>query len=500
MKNGHIVSSLLLVPQVFAEGPRCAAWGGMVKDINLRPTSNYQFAMSGAKKLTLWQLVPETGQLMTEVVNTGTLVRDYICMTFSLNAEDYLFAGTSSGDVCGFHVKTKMLVFTINLCALGVRTIRALNQTSLICAGGDGNVFSLNTNGKATAVANKAQFYGAIHGLSASPDGLQSLVATDKGYMYRLRNSDFSQMLLCESNTAPVSSCWFMPGVSDKFITTSDDGTIRLWDSNNYTVTARCTAQSHHAAQGVGGVAPLCAVHTDEVIISGWTDGKIRAYRVDNSSLLWQIDNAHKGGVTSICLASNCKFVCSGGMEGEVRVWEVRSRELVSHLKEHTSRVTKIMLFPDDQFLLTCARDRAILCWDLKAEKRVSAQTQRMGGINDFAIAPLDNNKFLSVGQERKITYWDLRKANAETVLESSPYKGETDELNSVSISNSNKYFAVGGTNGVLRIFEFSSGKFITDCKAHSGAITCVSFSADDRQIVSTGRDGLIAIWNVYLD
>jgi hypothetical protein len=33
-----------------------------------------------------------------------------------------------------------------------------------------------------------------------------------------------------------------------------------------------------------------------------------------------------------------------------------------------------------------------------------------MGGVNDFSIAPSDNNKFLSVGQERKITYWDLRK------------------------------------------------------------------------------------------
>ena len=168
-------------------------------------------------------------------------------------------------------------------------------------------------------------------------------------------------------------------------------------------------------------------------------------------------------------------------MEGDVRVWEVRSRELISHLKEHTSRVTKIMLFPDDQHLLTCARDRSILCWDLKAEKRVSAQTQRMGGINSFALAPLDNNKFLSVGQERKITYWDLRKANAETILESSPYRGESDELNSVAISNSNKYFAVGGASGILRVFEFSSGKFITDCKAHSAAITCVTFSADDR-------------------
>ena len=252
-------------------------------------------------------------------------------------------------------------------------------------------------------------------------------------------------MLLCENHTKPVLSVWFMPNVSDRFITCCEDGTVRLWDSNSYTVTARCVASSNQNAPGTGGNFPLCAIFTDEVILSGWSDGKIRAYRVDNSQLLWQIDNAHKGGVTSICLASSCKFVCSGGMEGEVRVWEIRSRELISHLKEHTSRVTKIQLFADDQHLLTCARDKSILCWDLRAEKRVSAQTQRMGGLNSFSIASQDNNKFITVGQEKKITYWDLRKAHPEAILESSPYRGETDELNSIAISHSNKYFAVGG-------------------------------------------------------
>lgn len=162
-----------------------------------------------------------------------------------------------------------------------------------------------------------------------------------------------------------------MPGVSEKFITCSEDATIRLWDSNNYSVQARCTAPTNQA----GNIFPICACFTDEVIISGWSDGRIRAFRVDNSALLWQIENAHKGGVTAICLASNCKFICSGGMEGDIRVWEIRSRELISHLKEHNSRVTKIQLFPDDAHLLSCARDRSILCWDLKAEKRVSAQS-----------------------------------------------------------------------------------------------------------------------------
>ena len=122
-----------------------------------------------------------------------------------------------------------------------------------------------------------------------------------------------------------------------------------------------------------------------------------------------------------------------------------------------------------------------------------------MGGINSISLAPLDNNKFMSVGQERKITYWDLRKSSAENILNSSPYIGESDELNSVAISNSNKYFAVGGSSGVMRLYEFSTGKFIADCKAHSAAISSIAFSSDDRQVVSTGRDGLIAIWNLYL-
>jgi WD40 repeat protein len=220
----------------------------------------------------------------------------------------------------------------------------------------------------------RTQLFGSVHGLSASPDGLQLLTATDRGFIYRIRVNDFSQMLLVENHTAAVVSVWFIKGVSDKFITCSEDGTIRLWDSNNYSVTARCVAPSVAQGSHVGGVQPLCAIFTDEVILSGWSDGRIRAYRVDNSELLWQIDNAHKGGVTAICLSSSCKFICSGGMEGDIRVWEIRSRELISHLKEHSSRVTKIQLFPDDTHLLSCARDKSILCWDLKAEKRVSAQ------------------------------------------------------------------------------------------------------------------------------
>ncbi len=101
-QNGYIVSSLQLVPNVYAEGPKCLQWGGFVKDVKLRPTSKYQFAICGAKKLTLWHLEPETGQCGSELVNTGAFIRDYSCLCFSKPAEEFLFAGTTSGDFCCF--------------------------------------------------------------------------------------------------------------------------------------------------------------------------------------------------------------------------------------------------------------------------------------------------------------------------------------------------------------------------------------------------------------
>lgn len=75
---------------------------------------------------------------------------------------------------------------------MGVRTIQAVAADRIVVGGGDGQVFSVAINGKNSAVATKTQFFGAIHGLTSSPDGLQSLVSTEKGYIYRLRNQDFS--------------------------------------------------------------------------------------------------------------------------------------------------------------------------------------------------------------------------------------------------------------------------------------------------------------------
>jgi len=117
---------------------------------------------------------------------------------------------------------------------------------------------------------------------------------------------------------------------------------------------------------------------------------------------------------------------------------------------------------PDDVHLISSSRDKSILGWDLKSEKRITNHTQPMGGINSFCVNPNDMSKFITVGQERQITFWDSNKTSPEGSLSSSPNPNESDELFFITASPDGKTFATGGSLGIIRVWDFSSGSCLS--------------------------------------
>lgn len=59
----------------------------------------YQLCTAGYKQLYLWKGDTQKGGALTpELVNIGATYRDYRCVEFSKGGEEYLYAGTTSGD------------------------------------------------------------------------------------------------------------------------------------------------------------------------------------------------------------------------------------------------------------------------------------------------------------------------------------------------------------------------------------------------------------------
>ena len=168
---------------------------------------------------------------------------------------------------------------------------------------------------------------------------------------------------------------------------------------------------------------------------------------------------------------------------------------MISNLKEHLQKVTHVELFKDDVHLMTTSKDKSILIWDLNKEKRIASYNLSSGGVNNFRISPIDENIVISVGQDRKITHWDLRYPQPVKVISSNPYgkMDQADELFGLCFSQDGKYVVTGGSLGIIRQYDLSAGlSFCGEYHAHSKTCSGLAYTYDNNYLISTGYDSLI--------
>ena len=98
LKTGGIVAS-----EKADADTTVVSWGGMFKDIKRRDTETYQFVTAGKRQLQRWLLDPYSGTCEKESIKTAA-VRDITCVGWSDDFE-FLFAGSTTGDVMAFSIK-----------------------------------------------------------------------------------------------------------------------------------------------------------------------------------------------------------------------------------------------------------------------------------------------------------------------------------------------------------------------------------------------------------
>jgi len=485
MSNGMIIAQALKLPP----GTSCVQFGGFIRDVKRRDTDHYIFSTGGESGLTLWDLDPYSGDL--EMIRmTGdakaTLTRKVTDLSFTID-RDYIYGATTSGDFVVASVKARRTVSNVAACKKGLNCVFA-TPNGLVIGGGDFTVkyFDSDLNCISECVLD-----GSVVCMSLSPDFMEVVATTTTGTVFRINLSTMQFITIAESHTEAITAVAFAPGQSDKLATSSLDGTIKVWDLAEYLVISTARGLK---SQGPD-VKPISLAMSD-MILSGWSDGRVLAHDIYSGDALWSIDSAHYDAVTALCISHNNRFLLTGGTQGEVRLWELRSRELISHLKEHTGRVNALAIYDDDSVALSASRDRCILKWDLRQERRTFCNMQRMGGINDLCISK-DEKNIITVGQERSVTYWQVGE---EEAVHKALLNGDEDEGRCVGRSNDGSLIATGGTEGTIRLWSFDAGSQCAASIGHSGCINSLAFSGDDKQVVTGGDDGCIFIWNVFTD
>jgi WD40 repeat protein len=206
-------------------------------------------------------------------------------------------------------------------------------------------------------------------------------------------------------------------------------------------------------------------------IISGWNDGKIRAFLPQSGKLFYAINDAHNHGVTALAPTANCQRVISGGMEGEVRIWRIgkQTQIMEASLKEHRGRVANIRINKADTQAVSASYDGSCIIWDIKSHTRVMCLFESTM-FKQIVYHP-DESQLLTTGSNRKVTYWDCFDGQAIRMLDGS----DSGEINALAISKEGEHFVSGGEDKKLKVWNYDEGICYHSGVGHSGSISKVT-------------------------
>mmetsp|Transcript_41551 Transcript_41551/g.88542 ORF Transcript_41551/g.88542 Transcript_41551/m.88542 type:complete len:621 (-) Transcript_41551:103-1965(-) len=449
--------------------------------------SEFYMVTGGNYHVIVWHFDLANKKLRPTEVKLGQMKR--ITTNVLIDANDcFCYCGTTTGDILQVALDTALFKQSAprKCFSLGVSVTTLLPNGDFLCGTGDGTVARID--GLTLKVKDQCQVLGGVTSIAITQDGCHFFCGTTLSNIYWVDVDSLTAELRNTCHHERINHVAFPVGYSGVFATCSV-ADIRVWNAE--------TRQELLRIQ-VPNMECYCLdfMRDGRSIVSGWSDGKVRAFYPQSGKLMYVINDAHKNGVTAMATTGDCHRIITGGMEGEVRVWRIGSQPkgstaMEASLKEHRGRVWCVRIRADDSQAVTASADGSCIIWDLNSKTRCLCLFESTM-FKSLVYHP-DESQLLTTGSDRKVAYWDTFDGQAIRVLEGS----EEGELTTLSISKSGSHYVSGGEERLLKLWDYDEGV----CKAigvgHSGTISAAAISPDQTYIVSCGAEGAILIWTV---
>lgn len=279
--------------------------------------------------------------------------------------DTYAYCGTKTGDILEIYLERcnfKRCGPVKRLFAQGINCIDLLPNGDILVGSGDGTVAKVGL--KDMKVKSESKLMGSCTSLALTSDGSHFFAGTNKATIYWSDSDSIKPELRNTCHYEKINDIAFPYMYSELFATCSVND-IRVWNGKTRQELLRIE---------VPGLEAYCInfVNDGKSIISGWNDGKIRAFLPQSGKLFYAINDAHNHGVTALAATSDCTRIVSGGMEGEVRIWKIgrQTQTMEASLKEHRARVNDIKIKKNDEMAVSASSDGSCIIWDLKSFTR----------------------------------------------------------------------------------------------------------------------------------
>ncbi|KAF9120177.1 hypothetical protein BGW39_011600, partial [Mortierella sp. 14UC] len=262
--------------------------------------------------------------------------------------------------------------------------------------------------------------------------------------------------------------------------TGSKDKTVRVWSSQSET--ALHILRGHTLA--VTGVAfsPLGLQ-----LASCSEDKTIRTWNVETGEMLavWEC----AAPVHALAYSPDGQQIASSGDKADVRLWNKDSGEVDLFIPCRPGSIRGVAFSRDGRQVATCSDDGTVGLWDSRNGVGFDTLTGDRYQANCAAFSPTDD-LLVAGGIDRKVRLWHVMEAPTETIL-----MEYMDEYTSVDISIDGRTIVVGCEDGVVQLWETSTGKLLATMEGHTRRVCMVAFSPCGKYIASVGWESRLRLW-----
>jgi hypothetical protein len=220
-------------------------------------------------------------------------------------------------------------------------------------------------------------------------------------------------------------------------------------------------------------------------------DGKLPALKIMESVSLKE-----KTFVRSLAADTSGSRIACGTIDGNVILvtFNNNGNYQVDELYKHKGSVLSLIFVPGKNWLVSSSTDKTIKIWDLTGSKLI-AEVIRPETVKNTLLA--GNSELIFTDDKGKIYSLDLGNPDSDPIT---LYRND-DPINAMAYNARRNWlvFASYGEIIALRSFSGAHGEITPELfpAGHTGLVSSLKFSPDNRWIGSSGLDGTVLLWDL---
>ena len=288
-----------------------------------------------------------------------------------------------------------------------------------------------------------------------------------------------------ECHSSHVVTCMEIDPKGRYIVTGSDDGTIRLVSS------ATGTGIERELLVFAGHLGGVWALKVD------WERGILVTGSTDRTLIIWDLATGerlkHLLGHTSTvrCVEICDDLVISGSRDGTLRIWNILSGDCLHVLIGHAASVRCLSLGPEGNTIVSGSYDHTCRLWDLMSGECLHVFE---GHGNKVYAVTSTSEEIYSGSLDGTVRVWNPQ--TGECLKKFEGHRSLVGLVQTRRETSKNGLIVSGSTDGSLQIIKKISDDVYESAllpSAHPSSITSLDFN---RNFLVTGSEGVVRLWS----